>query len=102
MTEDFCKKSLAAHNEPEYFFDHGGMKKFGGAVSRGMTMVLSFWDDMQSNMNWLDSHGRGVCDPSLGDPKRLREKHPDAKFGIRHVRWGDIGTTHLHLDDVVV
>jgi len=94
MDNDFCKKVLAQPTEKEYFFDHGGMPQFSKAVKNGMTMVLSFWDDMESNMNWLDSGTRGPCNPKHGDPAVLREKHPDARFDIRHVRYGKIGTTH--------
>ena len=94
MTNDFCKKVLARPGEAQYFFDHGGMPQFSKAVENGMTMVISYWDDMASNMNWLDSGERGPCNPNHGDPATLREKHPDASFGIRHVRWGKIGTTH--------
>merc|ERR1711934_968468 len=73
MTNDFCKKALDRPGEAQYFFDHGGMPQFSKAVKNGMTMVVSFWDDMASNMNWLDSNGRGPCDPDHGDPATLRE-----------------------------
>lgn len=78
------------------------MKQFGKSVKRGMTMVVSFWDDMATNMNWLDSGARGSCDPKDGDPKTLREKHPDASFAVRHVRWGPIGSTHKASEAIVV
>merc|ERR1712146_650793 len=66
MTDDFCKKSFEAHGEKPFFQNKGGMKQFGKAVKRGMTMVVSFWYDMATNMNWLDSGKRGVCDPKDG------------------------------------
>jgi len=102
MTEDFCKKSFAAHGEAPYFQNKGGMKQFGEAVKRGMTLVVSFWDDMATNMNWLDTGKRGTCDPDEGDPKNLREKHPDAWFAARHVRWGPIGSTHKASEAITV
>merc|ERR1711998_15215 len=80
----------------------GGMKQFGEAVKRGMTLVVSFWDDMATNMNWLDTGKRGTCDPDEGDPKNLREKHPDAWFAARHVRWGPIGSTHKASESITV
>jgi cellulose 1,4-beta-cellobiosidase len=101
MTDDFCKKSFEAHSEVPLFQQKGGMKQFSKAVKRGMTMVVSFWDDMATNMNWLDSGKRGTCNPDLGDPKNLREKHPDASFGVRNVRWGPIGSTHKASELVV-
>merc|ERR1712146_661889 len=94
MTESFCQKLVDKYDEQPYFNNNGGMKQFGKAVKRGMTFVISFWDDMATNMNWLDTGSRGTCDPEDGDPKNLREKHPDAAFSVRHMRWGPIGSTH--------
>merc|ERR1712151_1236483 len=94
ITQESCKQILSRPGEAQYFFDHGGMPQFSKAVKNGMTMVVSFWDDMASNMNWLDSNGRGSCDAGDGKPEKLRKEHPEARFDIRHVRWGKIGTTH--------
>merc|ERR1711904_524755 len=88
--------------EDPYFNNNGGMKQFGKAVKRGMTMVVSFWDDMATNMNWLDSGERGTCDSDAGDPKEVREKHPDATFSVRHMRWGPIGSTHKSSEAITV
>jgi cellulose 1,4-beta-cellobiosidase len=102
MTEDFCKKSFEANHELPYFQNKGGMKQFGKAVKRGMTMVVSFWDDMATNMNWLDTGKRGTCNTKEGDPAILREKHPDATFAVRNVRWGPIGSTHKASEEITV
>merc|ERR1711907_655052 len=102
MTQTFCDKMFKDKNDAPYFTNNGGMKKFSEAVERGMTFVVSFWDDMATNMNWLDSGERGVCDPSDGDPKNLREKHPDASFAVRHMRWGPIGSTHKASESITV
>jgi hypothetical protein len=101
MTDDFCEKARADKKDAPYFKNNGGMKQFGKAVKRGMTLVVSFWDDMATNMNWLDSGERGTCKMTDGDPKTLREKHPDASFAVRHVRWGPIGSTHKSSETVV-
>merc|ERR1711939_904199 len=72
---------------PDYLGKKGGMKSVRGALDRGVTLVLSMWDDIDVHMNWLDSvmdgddvskpgKYRGPCDPTLGDPERHREKHP--------------------------
>merc|ERR1712023_154124 len=102
MAEDFCQKLVDKYGEKSYFQDNGGLKQFGKAVKRGMTFVVSFWDDMATNMNWLDTGARGTCDPDDGDPKNLREKHPDASFGVRHMRWGPIGSTHKSSEAITV
>jgi len=102
MTQDFCDNLVEKYKELPYFNNNGGMKQFSKAVERGMTFVISFWDDMATNMNWLDTGTRGTCDPNDGDPKNLREKHPDAAFSVRHMRWGPIGSTHKASEDIVV
>merc|ERR1711998_112339 len=105
MTDDWCEKFRAATDETKSFQKNGGMKQFGAAVKRGMTLVVSFWDDMATNMEWLDSDtygDRGTCKAGEGDPKNLREKHPDAWFAARHVRWGPIGSTHKASEAITV
>jgi cellulose 1,4-beta-cellobiosidase len=102
MDQDFCDTVVSKLSEDPYFNNNGGMKQFGKAVKRGLTMVVSFWDDMATNMNWLDSGERGSCDMEAGDPKDLREKHPDATFQVRHMRWGPIGSTHKSSEAITV
>merc|ERR1712070_1005871 len=76
----------------------------GDALNRGMVLVISLWDDIAVNMNWLDSvmegddpsapgAKRGPCDPADGKPETLREKHPDSSYIVTDLKWGDIGTT---------
>merc|ERR1711934_49511 len=102
MTQDFCDKMFADKKDLPLFTNKGGMKKFGEAVKRGMTFVVSFWDDMATNMEWLDTGARGPCAIGEGDPALLREKHPDAAFSVRHMRWGPIGSTHHSSEEVTV
>merc|ERR1712070_816925 len=102
MTANTCTETFKKFKDDDFFNPRGGMKQLSKAVKRGMTMVLSFWDDMATNMNWLESGARGNCDPKDGDPATLRQKHPDSSFGIRHVRWGPIGSTHKATEGVVV
>jgi cellulose 1,4-beta-cellobiosidase len=102
MTQDFCDKMFIDKKDTPMFTDKGGMKKFGEAVKRGMTMVVSFWDDMATDMEWLDVGERGPCPKGAGDPKTLREEHPDASFAVRHFRWGPIGSTHKASEAITV
>merc|ERR1711988_1460209 len=100
-----CADKKKEFGDRDSFTEKGGMKKLSGALERGMVLVMSMWDDIEFDMNWLDSymHGqdpskpgvlRGTCDPKDGDAKTLREKYPDSDYTITHVKWGDIGTTH--------
>merc|ERR1711918_106213 len=88
----------------QYYYQGGKkimMPDLGYGSDNGLTMVLSFWDDMATNMNWLDTGERGSCDTEAGDPATLRVKHPDARFDIRHMRWGPIGTTHASVAELL-
>jgi len=102
MDQAFCDTVVEKLGETHYFNNNGGMKQFSKAVERGLTFVVSFWDDIATNMNWLDSGERGTCSDSEGEPNDLREKHPDASFAVRHMRWGPIGSTHKSSETITV
>jgi cellulose 1,4-beta-cellobiosidase len=100
----FCAAKAEAMNDRDSFKEKGGMKNVRGALERGVTLVLSMWDDIDVHMNWLDSvmegddvskpgNYRGPCDPSYGNPERLREKHPESHVSYYNFKYGDIGTT---------
>lgn len=88
------------------FTEKGGMKAMGEALDRGMVLVLSLWDDIAFQMNWLDSYDpkapdpsapgvtRGSCKPTDGDAKTLREQHPESHYTVKNVKWGAIGSTN--------
>merc|ERR1712161_19060 len=74
-----------------------------------MVLVISMWDDILVHMNWLDSYMgddstspgalRGPCDPKDGAPEILREDHPDSKYTITNLRWGEFGSTSVSAAD---
>jgi cellulose 1,4-beta-cellobiosidase len=111
-----CAEKKKEFGDRDSFTEKGGMKKLGESLKRGMVLVMSLWDDIAFDMNWLDSYNpkqdpskpgvkRGTCDPKAGVAKTLREKHPHSDYTITHVRWGDIGTTHGshgHHSEIVV
>merc|ERR1711937_1036050 len=103
-TDAFCAAQKTSFGDRNSFAEKGGMKAMGDALNRGMVLVISLWDDIAVNMNWLDSvmegddpsapgAKRGPCDPADGRPETLREAHPDAHYIVTDVKWGDIGTT---------
>merc|ERR1712217_335273 len=83
----------------------GGLKAMGEALDRGMVLVMSLWDDSQSNMLWLDSTyplnqdssapgvARGPCKSTSGRPDHVREKYPTASVEYKDIMVGPIGTT---------
>ena len=103
-SDEFCDAQKTAFGDRNSFAEKGGMKAMGAALDRGMVLVISLWDDIAVNMNWLDSEmdgcdpsepgcERGPCDPADGKPETLREAHPDSSYVMTNLKWGDIGTT---------
>merc|ERR1712039_353456 len=78
------------------------MKQMGEALARGMTLVLSLWDDADSQMRWLDSTqpadsspstpgaARGPCPVTGGD---VRQQHADAWVEYFNVKYGELDST---------
>jgi len=106
----------------DQFGAHGGIKKMGEALEKGMVVAVSLWDDPGSNMRWLDSifprkhpkaigAKRGPCDPETGY-KHTRRMHQRAYVKFTQMMYGPIGSTakakqgtrlrrrfeHIHVD----
>jgi len=103
-SDDFCSAQKTSFGDRNSFAEKGGMQAMGEALDRGMVLVISLWDDIAVNMNWLDSvmdgddpsepgNKRGPCDPADGKPEIVRAAHPDASYVVKNLKWGDIGTT---------
>lgn len=77
----------------------------GEAMDRGLTLVLSIWDDTSAYMLWLDSNypfdqaasapgtARGSCSESSGRPADLRSQVPNATVKYMNIKYGAIGST---------
>merc|ERR1711981_1344852 len=110
-SDDFCAAQRASFGDRNSFAEKGGMKAMGEALDRGMVLVISLWDDVAVNMNWLDAYMgddssapgalRGPCDLDDGKPDVLREAHPDAGYTVTNIRWGELGSTS-GVSDVIV
>merc|ERR1712232_893846 len=102
-SEASCAAQKVAFGDRNYFHEKGGMKAMGEALDRGMVLVISMWDDIAVNMNWLDAYmgddtsapgaTRGPCSLEDGKPETLREKFPDSGYTVTNIRWGDFGST---------
>jgi cellulose 1,4-beta-cellobiosidase len=78
ITTKFCDQQKQVFGDTYTFKDKGGMANMASALSNGMVLVMSLWDDHYSNMLWLDSTyptdkdastpgiGRGECDIGSG------------------------------------
>merc|ERR1740121_492567 len=105
ITDKFCSAQKEAFNDPDDFGKKKALKQTGEALRRGMTLVLSLWDDNQCEMLWLDSDmgkgnhstpgvARGPCDKTTGVPADVRAKYPDAAVTYYNIMYGEIGSTY--------
>jgi cellulose 1,4-beta-cellobiosidase len=78
ITDDMCNDFKNVMGDPNDFQKKGGLKQMGNAMTNGMVLVMSIWDDHAANMLWLDSTyptdktsiggPRGTCDITSGKP----------------------------------
>jgi cellulose 1,4-beta-cellobiosidase len=110
ITESYCTAQKKKFNDPDDFRKKNGLKQTGEALRRGMTLVLSLWDDFQCQMLWLDSDagkgghstpgvGRGPCPTTSGVPADVRAKYPDASTTYYNIMYGEIGSTYTASKD---
>jgi len=77
----------------------------GGALERGMVLVMSLWDDHAAQMLWLDSDypltadpskpgiARGTCATTSGKPEEVERDSPNSSVTFSNIKWGDLNTT---------
>jgi len=103
LTDANCKAQKSAFGETNDFASHGGMAGMSAAMSRGMVLVMSIWDDGASNMLWLDSTfpegatgagaARGRCATDSGVPADVEKTGKDSYVGFKNLKFGAIGST---------
>jgi cellulose 1,4-beta-cellobiosidase len=83
QTDATIAAQKTAFGEQNAFAARGGFASLTTAMSKGMVLVLSLWDDGAANMLWLDSsYGggagalRGPCPTSSGVPATTRAQYP--------------------------
>jgi cellulose 1,4-beta-cellobiosidase len=106
ITEQFCADQKTAFGDRNDFAAKGGNAPMDKAITQGMVLVMSIWDDHDAKMLWLDSNypldkdastpgvARGTCDQESGDPKNVESQHPDATVIYSNIKVGDIGSTY--------
>lgn len=72
---------------------YGGLATMGKALSSGMVLVFSIWNDNSQYMNWLDSGNAGPCSSTEGNPSNILANNPNTHVVFSNIRWGDIGST---------
>ncbi|KUJ13666.1 family 7 putative glycoside hydrolase [Mollisia scopiformis] len=103
ITTDFCDQQKAAFGDNYGFKTKGGLENMGKALSAGMTLVMSVWDDHYANMLWLDSTypttatnpgaARGTCAVTSGVPADVESKSPGASVTYSNIKFGPINST---------
>ncbi|KAH7329339.1 glycoside hydrolase [Stachybotrys elegans] len=102
VTQDYCDAQKAAFGDEASFNNNGGLAGMSEAVAAPMVLVMSLWNDHNSNMLWLDSNfpvgetgpgtSRGSC-PTDGDANDLVEQVPDSTVIFSNIKFGPIGST---------
>jgi len=103
LTTAFCDAQKAAFGDNYTFKQHGGFPSMSSALSGGMTLVMSIWDDHYANMLWLDSTypttntapggPRGTCATSSGVPADVEGASPGASVTYSNIKVGPINST---------
>lgn len=106
ISDEFCDAVKGWMGDKNDFTKKGGMSQMSKALSGGMTLVLSIWDDHAVNMLWLDSDyptdrdpsepgvGRGTCSKDSGKPEDVESQHPDSHVIFSNIKFGDIDSTY--------
>jgi len=101
----FCKAVKTSFGDDDHFNAKGGFDQFSKAVSAGMVLVMSLWDDHYANMLWLDSAypldkdastpgvGRGTCATSSGTPKEIETSQASNQVIYSNIKFGPINST---------
>ncbi|KAG5977520.1 hypothetical protein E4U55_006731 [Claviceps digitariae] len=111
ITQGYCNAQKNVFGDRNAFNAKGGMKGVSSAVGKPMVLVMSLWDDYNSNMLWLDSTyppkgsakgrakgstkgtTRGSCSPSSGLPSDVESTAPDSAVVFSNIKFGPIGST---------
>ncbi|GAB1196453.1 hypothetical protein APSETT444_005724 [Aspergillus pseudonomiae] len=105
INSEFCTAENSLFDGSGSFAKHGGLAGMGEAMSTGMVLVMSLWDDYYANMLWLDSNyptdestskpgvARGTCATSSGVPSEVEASNPNAYVAYSNIKVGPIGST---------
>jgi cellulose 1,4-beta-cellobiosidase len=106
ITDSFCAAQKTAFGDTNEFAIKGGLAKMSAALSTGMVLVMSIWDDHTADMLWLDAPypptkspsapgvTRGTCSASSGAPADVEKNSPGASVTYSNIKWGPINSTY--------
>jgi cellulase len=93
ITQERCNATAAD------FTRLGGLTEMGQAISRGMVLIFSIWNDNGQFMNWLDSGSAGPCTATEGNPALIKANEPDTYVTFSNIKWGDLNSTYTSTID---
>ncbi|KAJ3129694.1 Exoglucanase 1 [Nowakowskiella sp. JEL0407] len=106
VSDKFCAAQKSLFQDQDIYTQYGGLKPMGDALTRGMVLVMSIWDDHEANMLWLDSSyptdqdptkpgiARGACPTDSGKPTDVETNQASSYVKFSNIKWGDIGSTY--------
>merc|ERR1711992_519329 len=107
ITDGFCDAKKDLFGDENDFKELGGNKAMGESLDRGHVMIFSLWDDVEVNMNWLDSTfplDKPATDPGVkrgecpggesSTPTYVRSNFPDGYVSFKNATVGEIGSIH--------
>jgi cellulose 1,4-beta-cellobiosidase len=105
ITDAFCSAQKTAFGDMNEFATKGGLATIGAAISKGMVLVMSIWDDHTADMLWLDAPypptkspsaagvTRGGCAATSGVPTDVEKNSPGASVTYSNIKWGALNST---------
>ncbi|KAE8378883.1 glycoside hydrolase [Aspergillus bertholletiae] len=105
INSEYCTAENTLFDGSGTFAKHGGLAGMSEAMSAGMVLVMSLWDDYYASMLWLDSNypttdstskpgvARGTCSTSSGVPSEVEASNPGAYVAYSNIKVGPIGST---------
>lgn len=104
ISDAYCTQQKTVFGDTNTFSSKGGLAAMGKALSRGMVLVLSIWDDHAVNMLWLDSTyptdctkpgcARGTCPITSGKPTDVEVNNAGSSVTYSNIKIGPIGSTY--------
>ncbi|KAJ5050870.1 uncharacterized protein L3040_002738 [Drepanopeziza brunnea f. sp. 'multigermtubi'] len=105
LTAAFCDAQKTVFGDPNIYKQRGGFASMSAAMSAGMVLSLSLWDDYAANMLWLDSTypvtgnpatpgvGRGTCPTTSGVPADVEAASPNSYVIYSNIKVGALNST---------
>jgi len=103
ISDEYCQTEKAAFGSADVFQSKGGISTIASAFEEGMVLTLSLWEDLSTEMRWLDSDfpiggsapgdARGPCNAQNDTPQYIDAHKASAFTKYSNIQYGEIGST---------